>query len=346
MADKTVPLLRALAGDRRIPPPIWLMRQAGRYLPEYREIRRGATNFLDLCFTPELAIEVTLQPIRRFAMDAAILFSDILVIPHALGQKVEFVEGTGPVLEPIRTLDEIRALSASAVHERLAPVYETVRGVAAELPDDVALIGFAGAPWTVATYMVEGGTSRNFATVKRWAYGASDEFAELIDLLVDSTADYLIEQVRNGARVIQLFDTWAGALHEDALARWCLEPTVEIARRVKAADPDVRVIAFPRGAATLYARYARAEGIDGLGIDHTLERAWAKTELQPHCTVQGNLDPIALLAGGDHMRDQAEAILDSFADGPFVFNLGHGILPETPPDNVARLIDIVRGQDR
>jgi uroporphyrinogen decarboxylase len=319
------------------------MRQAGRYLPEYREIRKNVTSFLDLCFTPELAIEVTLQPIRRFAMDAAILFSDILVIPYALGQKVDFVEGQGPVLEPVRNLDDVRGLSASAVHERLSPVYETVRGVTAELPDSVGLIGFAGAPWTVATYMVEGGTNRNFANVKRWAYGAPEEFAVLVDLLVESTAEYLIEQVRNGARVIQIFDTWAGALHEDALVRWCLEPTLELARRIKAVDPDVRVIAFPRGAATLYARYARAPEIDGLSIDSAVERAWAKAELQPHCAVQGNLDPISLLAGGDQLRDQAEAILSSFAGDPFIFNLGHGILPETPPDNVARLIDIVRG---
>ena len=322
------------------------MRQAGRYLPEYREIRKGVSSFLDLCYTPELAVEVTLQPIRRFAMDAAILFSDILVIPHALGQQVAFVEGRGPVLEPVRSVGDLRALSAAAIHDRLAPVYETVRGVASELPGGVGLIGFAGAPWTVATYMVEGGTSRNFANVKRWAYAAPEEFAQLVDLLVEATAEYLIAQTRNGARVIQLFDTWAGALHEDALVRWCLEPTLEIARRVKAADPDVRVIAFPRGAATLYAKYARAPEIDGLGIDHTVERAWAKAELQPHCTVQGNLDPIALLAGGDHMERQAEAILASFADGAFVFNLGHGILPETPPDNVARLVDIVRGRDR
>ncbi len=346
MSDEEIPLLQALAGQRRAPPPIWLMRQAGRYLPEYREIRKNVTSVLDLCFTPELAIEVTLQPIRRFAMDAAILFSDILVIPYALGQKVDFVEGTGPVLEPVRSDDDLRRLSASAVHERLAPVYETVRGVAAELPDGVGLIGFAGAPWTVATYMVEGGTSRNFANVKRWAYAAPEEFAVLVDILVDATTEYLIEQVRNGARVIQLFDTWAGALHEDALVRWCLEPTLEIARRVKATDPEVRVVAFPRGAATLYARYARASEIDGLGIDNTVERAWARAELQPHCAVQGNLDPIALLAGGDQMRWQAEAILRSFADGPFVFNLGHGILPETPPDNVARLVDIVRGWER
>ncbi len=346
MSDEEIPLMQALAGQRRAPPPIWLMRQAGRYLPEYREIRKNVTSFLDLCFTPELAIEVTLQPIRRFAMDAAILFSDILVVPYALGQKVDFVEGTGPVLEPVRSGDDLRRLSASAVHERLAPVYETVRGVAAELPDGVGLIGFAGAPWTVATYMVEGGTSRNFANVKRWAYAAPEEFAVLVDILVDATTEYLIEQVRNGARVIQLFDTWAGALHEDALVRWCLEPTLEIARRVKATYPEVRVVAFPRGAATLYARYARASEIDGLGIDNTVERAWARAELQPHCAVQGNLDPIALLAGGDQMRWQAEAILRNFADGPFVFNLGHGILPETPPDNVARLIDIVRGWDR
>ena len=200
MSDNEIPLTQTLSGQSRAPPPIWLMRQAGRYLPEYREIRKNVTSFLDLCFTPELAIEVTLQPIRRFAMDAAILFSDILVIPYALGQKVDFVEGTGPVLQPVGNIDDLRGLSVSAVHERLAPVYETVRGVAAELPDGVCLIGFAGAPWTVATYMVEGGTSRNFANVKQWAYTAPDEFAVLVDILVEATAEYLIEQVRNACR--------------------------------------------------------------------------------------------------------------------------------------------------
>lgn len=334
--------MQALAGQSRTPPPIWLMRQAGRYLPEYRKIRKNVTSFLELCFTPELAIELTLQPIRRFAMDAAILFSDILVIPYALGQKIEFVEGTGPILDPVRNVDDLRKLSLSAVQERLAPVYETVRGVSAQLPNSIGLIGFAGAPWTVATYMVEGGMSRNFANVKRWAYAAPDEFSVLVDILVETTAGYLIEQVRNGVRVIQLFDTWAGVLHEDALIRWCLEPTLELARRVKAVDTNVRVIAFPRGSATLYGKYARAPEIDGLSIDHTVERSWARAELQPNVTVQGNLDPISLLGGGDQMRRQARAILSNFSDGPFIFNLGHGILPETPPDNVARLVDIVR----
>lgn len=322
------------------------MRQAGRYLPEYREIRKRVPSFLDLCFTPEVAIEVTLQPVRRFALDAAILFSDILVIPHALGQNVDFVEGTGPVLEPVRSLDDVRRLSISAIHERLAPVYETVRGVADELPAEAALIGFAGAPWTVATYMVEGGSSRNFVDVKRWAYGAPEEFGELVDLLVDATAEYLIAQVQAGAEVVQLFDTWAGALHEDALRRWCLAPTIELARRIKSATPDVRVIAFPRGAGTHYAHYARAPEIDAVGLDQSVERAWARDELGPHAAIQGNLDPIALLAGGDQLRRQAEAILESFAGGAFVFNLGHGILPETPPDNVGRLVDIVHGWDR
>ena len=342
MINNEIPLIQALTGQECTPAPIWLMRQAGRYLPEYRDIRKSVTSFLDLCFTPELAIEVTLQPVRRFALDAAILFSDILVVPYALGQKIEFVEGKGPILDPVRNIDDLKFLSTTDVQDKLMPVYKTVRGVVAELPDGVGLIGFAGAPWTVATYMVEGGTSRNFANVKRWAYSAPDEFAELVNILIEATAEYLIGQVRNGARVIQLFDTWAGVLHEDALIRWCLEPTLQLVRRIKAVEPNVYVIVFPRGASTQYRKYACAPEIDALSIDHTVEGAWARTELQPYSTVQGNLDPIALLAGGNHMRDQANGILRNFSRGPFIFNLGHGILPDTPPDNVAQLVDIVR----
>ena len=261
-SEKT--LLRALKGETAISPPIWLMRQAGRYLPEYRVIRAKAKNFLELCFTPDLAVEVTLQPIRRYGFDAAILFSDILVVPHALGQRVWFEEGVGPRLEPLRRTEALVGLSVDGLHETLAPVYETLRRLRAELPEQTALIGFAGAPWTVASYMIEGGTSKDFAVAKTWAYRAPDEFALIIDLLVESTSNYLIGQVEAGAEVLQLFDSWAGVWPEAALRRWCLQPVAEIVRRVKAAHPDVPVILFPRGAGTLYEAFAGDAGAEGL----------------------------------------------------------------------------------
>ena len=335
-------LLRALKGETVIPPPIWLMRQAGRYLPEYRAIRTEAKNFLDLCFTPDLAVEVTLQPIRRYGFDAAILFSDILVVPHALGQRVWFEEGIGPRLEPLRRSQDLVRLSADGLHEALAPVYETLRRLRAELPEQTALIGFAGAPWTVASYMIEGGTSKDFATAKTWAYRAPDEFAPIIDLLVESTSDYLIAQVEAGAEVLQLFDSWAGVWPEAALRRWCLEPAAEIIRRVKAAHPDVPVILFPRGAGALYEVFANEAGAEGLGLDTTVPLTWARERLQGSVTLQGNLDPLLLVAGGAAMDQAVARILDTLGAGPFIFNLGHGITPETPPEHVERLVYQVR----
>jgi uroporphyrinogen decarboxylase len=335
-------LLRALKGETAIPPPIWLMRQAGRYLPEYRAIRAKAKNFLDLCFTPELAVEVTLQPIRRYGFDAAILFSDILVVPHALGQRVWFEEGAGPRLEPLRRSQDLARLSADGLHESLAPVYETLRRLRAELPERTALIGFAGAPWTVASYMIEGRTSKDFATAKTWAYRAPDEFAPIIDLLVESTSDYLIAQVEAGAEVLQLFDSWAGVWPEAALRRWCLEPAAEIVRRVKTAHPDVPIILFPRGAGALYEAFAGEAGAAGLGLDTTVPLAWAHECLQSSVTLQGNLDPLLLVAGGAAMDQAVARILDTLGAGPFIFNLGHGITPETPPEHVERLVSQVR----
>lgn len=337
------PLIRALRGEVGIPPPLWLMRQAGRYLPEYRALRQQAGSFLDLCYNPAMAAEVTLQPVTRFAMDAAILFSDILVIPDALGAGVIFVEGEGPRLTPLRNSDDIEALQQDRVGDHLAPVYETVERVAAALPDDAALIGFAGAPWTVATYMIEGGGSRDFAATRNWALSEPESFQRLIDILVAATVEYLIGQVRHGAEVLQVFDSWAGVLPENEFRRWAIAPMKAIAEGVRAAYPQTLIIGFPRGAGVMMRDYVMETGVDGIGIDSALPAKWAAMALQPHCAVQGNLDPICLLHGGERMIAEITAILKTLAGGPFIFNLGHGILPKTPPGHVAALVEIVRG---
>ena len=318
------------------------MRQAGRYLPEYRATRAKAKTFLELCLTPDLAVEVTLQPIRRFGFDAAILFCDILVVPHALGQKVWFEEGVGPKLEPVRRVEDLGKLRGEDIHEPLAPVYETVRRLRTELSAGTALIGFAGAPWTVASYMVEGGSSKDHAVAKTWAYRAPEEFQELIDLLVDATSTYLIAQVEAGAEVLQIFDSWAGVWPEDALRRWCLAPAREIVRRIKAAYPDVPVILFPRGVGAMYESFALDSGADALSLDTTVPLDWARDCLQGRVVLQGNLDPLLVVAGGAALRDDAAKILDTLGRGPFIFNLGHGITPEAPPENVATLVEQIR----
>ena len=317
------------------------MRQAGRYLPEYREVRSSVPGFLDLCLTPKLAAEVTLQPIRRFAMDAAIVFSDILMVPFGLGQTVEFQEG--PILKPVRNQADIARLDAGKFAQRLEPVYETLRLVRAALPKTCGLIGFAGSPWTVATYMAEGGTSRDFFAVKSWAFTNADEFQALIDLLIESTARHLIAQVEAGADALQLFDTWAGVLPEAFARRFVVAPTRAIAARVKAAHPDVPIIGFPRGLGVLYRDYALETGVDAVSLDAGVPIGWAVQELQSRCCVQGNLDPQILVAGGEVLRSETRRIIAGFAGGPFVFNLGHGILPQTPPEHVAELTRLVRG---
>jgi len=339
------PLIAALQRHATPHVPIWLMRQAGRYLPEYREVRARVKTFLELCFTPELAVEVTLQPIRRFPLDAAIIFSDILVVPHALGQRVSFEEGQGPVLAPVRSRDEIRQLSLARLEETLAPVGTAIAAVRRELPPTVALFGFAGAPWTVASYMVEGNGGSDFALAKTWAYREPESFGVLIDLLVDATSDYLLQQVEAGADVLQIFDSWAGVLSSAALERWALQPTAKIVRRVKAKHPDIPIVVFPRSIGASYARYARECGCDGLSLDTTVAPAWAAS-LQSQVAMQGNLDPLALVAGGDAMREEAAGILEQLGNGPFVFNLGHGILPQTPPEHVAALCELVHGWKR
>ena len=322
------------------------MRQAGRYLPEYRAIREKVGGFLELCYTPELAVEVTLQPIRRYGFDAAILFSDILVVPDALGQAVRFEEGVGPRLEALTCAADLDSLEPGPVLERLGPVLETVRGLASALPGETTLIGFAGAPWTVATYMIEGGSSRDFAAVKGWAYREPDSFQRLIDTLVEATTGYLLGQVEAGAEVLQIFDSWAGALPASEMRRWSLEPMARIVAGVKARHPQVPVILFPRGVGLGYLDFAEASGADGLSIDAGVPLQWARDRLQSHVAVQGNLDPVRLLAGGEGLQREVVAILDALSGGPFVFNLGHGILPETPPETVEALVATVRGETR
>ena len=336
------PLLRVLGGEIRSPPPLWLMRQAGRYLPEYRALRTKAASVLDFCFTPELAVEATLQPIRRFGFDGAILFSDILVVPHALGQAVRFAEGHGPLLQPIRSAGDMDRLSAAGLQDRLAPVFETLRHLSAALPAEATLIGFAGAPWTVASYMIEGAGGSDFLNARRMAYEAPDLFARLIDLLVESTIGYLSAQIMAGAETLQIFDSWSGALAEPERRIWSLEPLTRITRRLKALHPQVPIILFPRGAGLLYGDFARLSGAAALSLDSGLPLDWAAAELQPHLALQGNLDPILLLAGGEALDRETDRILEILGRGPFVFNLGHGILPETPIANVERLVERVR----
>jgi uroporphyrinogen decarboxylase len=334
--------LRALAGDVQAVPPIWLMRQAGRYLPEYRALRAEAGSFLDLCYDPPKAAEVTLQPIRRFGFDAAILFADILLIPQALGQDLRFAEGEGPVLEPIRDGKSLAGLSLEGLHKSLEPIYETVERVRGALDNTTALIGFAGAPWTVATYMVEGGGSRNFEHTKAWAFSDPETFGQLIDMITEATIAYLSRQIDAGAEAVQLFDTWASALPEMGFARWCIEPAQHIVSALRETYPDVPVIGFPRGAGVALIDYAARTGVQGIGLDSAVPAAWARQEIQSQCTVQGNLDPLMLVAGGTAMTNEVRRIVKAFKNGPFVFNLGHGILPHTPPDHVAELVTAVR----
>ena len=319
------------------------MRQAGRYLPEYKKVRAGAGNFLDLCYNSELAAEVTLQPVRRFALDAAIVFSDILVIPHALGQTVEFHEGVGPVLDPIKTANEISSLDTSRVKDHLQPVYETLSLVRKGLPEDVALIGFAGAPWTIATYMIEGGGSRDYAKTKSWAFGDPATFSDLFAVLEESIANHLVAQVDAGAQALQIFDSWAGLLPDGAFQTWCVESIGRIVSRVKASKPDVPIIVFPRLAGVRYKDFLKMDGIAALSLDQTMSREWARDNLQSELAVQGNLDPVYLVKGGDTLTQEARKILQTFGQKPFVFNLGHGVMQTTPPDHVAELCDFVAG---
>ncbi len=311
-------------------------------MPEYNETRKKAGGFLNLCYTPELAAEVTLQPIRRFGMDAAIIFSDILVIPHALGINVEYHEGKGPLLTTTRNLSEINKLNTKNISEKLSPVGEAIKIVARELPKQTALIGFAGAPWTVATYMIEGGSSKNFEEAKKLAYTEPKTFKRMLGIIIDATSEYLSMQINSGAEVIQIFDSWAGVLTEDEFKKWVIKPTSEIVKTIKEKHPQVKIIGFPKGAGLLYKQYIKNTRIDAVGMDINLPLKWAKQNLQKKIPVQGNLDPVLLASDKEAACRQAERIINNFSGGPHIFNLGHGILPHTPVDNVKALIDTVR----
>lgn len=338
--------LKPFCGEALDIPPVWLMRQAGRYLPEYRATRTDAGGFLDLCYNPPLATEVTLQPIRRYGFDAAILFSDILVIPHAIGQHVRFVEGEGPRLDPIADEAGLAALNPDRLHSHLAPVYETVARLRQDLPKETALIGFCGAPWTVATYMVAGRGTQDQAPARLWAYGNPEGFKKLIDLLVDSSIEYLSRQAEAGAEVLQIFDTWAGALPDEQMEKWVIEPTQRMVSALNTRHPDVPIIGFARGAGASAKRYAQATGIDGMGCDTAQSLGFVRSEFADNDrpVLQGNLDPLLLVAGGDQLDRRVDQIVETMAGIPFVFNLGHGIVPQTPPEHVDRLVKRVRMQ--
>lgn len=337
-------LLSALKKSNQAVPPVWLMRQAGRYLPEYNAVRKNAGSFLDLCYTPELASEVTLQPIRRFDFDASIIFSDILVIPHALGMRLDYVNGEGPKLQKIETADDVKTLTIDGAVKKLSPVMEALKLVKKELPETTTLIGFAGAPWTVAAYMIEGSGSKDFATARGFAYQEAKAFKEILEILVEVTSEYLIEQVNNGAEVVQIFDSWAGMVPGECFKHWVLEPTKKIVSNVKKKHPNLPVIGFPKGAGIQYENFVKETGIDGVSIDYSVPLKWAAETLQKHVCIQGNLDP-ALLANGDEkiIRAEVKKIKELLGNGPHIFNLGHGILPHTPIKNVEILLDAVRG---
>jgi len=324
------------------PPPIWLMRQAGRYLPEYREIRARAASFLDFCYTPKLAVEATLQPITRFGFDAAILFSDILVVPDALGQKVSFESGEGPRLEPMVTEADFAKLPQQIDLGKLAPVLETVERVKAALPQQIAFIGFCGAPWTVASYMIAGKGTPDQAPARLFAYRQRALFQKLIDLLVSASIDYLSAQIKAGVDAVQIFDSWAGVLPAPEFERWCLAPTKAIISGLRTLHPNVKIIAFPRGATTHLPAFATQSGADAIGLDTAADPVWAATSIGQNMVLQGNLDPLALIAGGKALEEATRYIITSLRGRRYIFNLGHGILPETPIEHVEHLLKILR----
>ena len=342
VASLAKPLVATVMGERHPRPPMWIMRQAGRYLPEYRELRSKADRFLDLCYSPSLAAEVTMQPLRRFDLDAAILFSDILVIPDALGQKVSFVEGEGPRLEPV-TPGQIKTFKPEKVVGHLGVVLDTLSRVEAALSPEKALIGFCGSPWTVATYMIGGKGSPDQAAAKTFAWREPEAFAHLLEVLIEASSAYLIAQLKGGADVVQLFESWAGNLDDQAFIRWVIEPNRKIVEKVRAAVPGAPIIGFPRGAGSLFQDFAGLTGISMVGLDTAIPPRRADDVLRAGFGVQGNLDPLRLLAGGKQMEDRTAEIIGALKDRPHVFNLGHGILPDTPIEHVGRLVEIVKG---
>lgn len=349
----SVQTLAARAGSRRFlkpfvgevvsPPPIWLMRQAGRYLPEYRETRSQAGGFLDLCYSPKLACEVTLQPIRRYGFDAAILFSDILVVPDALGQPVSFVEGEGPRLDPITDASGLTKLDVGNTAQKFAIVWETVQRLRQDLPSETALIGFCGAPWTVATYMVGGRGSVDQAAARSLAYQQPDVFRKLIDILVDTSVVYLSGQVKSGADVLQIFDSWAGSLADNEFERWVVAPTQAIVAKLRELHPDVPIIGFPRGADVASADFVERTLVNGISCNTSMPLShMARIADHTNAVVQGNLDPLLLVAGGAALEARVAETISAMQGKRFIFNLGHGIVPQTPPEHVARLVELVR----
>jgi uroporphyrinogen decarboxylase len=335
-------LMRVLDGQTLSPPPIWLMRQAGRYLPEYREVRAKQPDFINFCLNPEAAAEVTFQPIRRYGLDASIVFADILLIPHGLGQKVWFEKGEGPKLEPIG-LDDLSRLSIERSREVLQPVMETLKILRSGLPQETTLIGFCGAPWTVATYMIEGGGSKDRFTARSLAWAQPEKFDALMDLLADASAAYLTDQVRAGADVVKIFDSWADGLPDPLFDRVVIRPTRRIIERLRADGVSAPVIGFPKGSGPQMVRYAEQTGVNCLSLDHGVDTQWAASALPKTLPVQGQLDPAVLHAGGAALDSEIDRLLSAWAGRPYVFNLGHGIHLDTPPENVTRLIERVRG---
>ncbi|HEY1606169.1 MAG TPA: uroporphyrinogen decarboxylase [Allosphingosinicella sp.] len=340
MTGSTKPLLAVLRGKKPEKSPIWLMRQAGRYLPEYRALRATKGGFLALATDPAAAAEATLQPIRRFGFDGAILFSDILMIPFALGQDLRFEAGEGPRLSPPLAESALSSLTPDSA--RLEPVYRTVEKVAASLPAETTFLGFAGSPWTVSTYMVAGQGSREQAEARRYAYRDPAAFQDMIDRIAAATIDYLSGQIHAGVEAVQLFDSWAGSLAPAQFERWVIAPTARIVAGLKALHPDVPVIGFPKGAGGKLPAYARETGVDAIGLDETVDPAWAHAFLPENMPVQGNLDPLALIAGGEALERAVEGILSRLAGRPHIFNLGHGILPDTPIAHIEQLLQLVR----
>lgn len=337
-------LLQVLEGESIFPPPVWLMRQAGRYLPEYRATRKTAKDFLSLCYNPDLAVEVTMQPIRRFGFDAAIMFSDILVIPDALDRNVHFVTGEGPKMDPIDPAG-IDALKTESFLNHLAPVFETLKRLRVELPDETTLLGFCGAPWTVATYMIAGHGTPDQAPARLFAYEHETAFLKLLDILADMSAQYLIAQIDAGADAVQIFDSWAGVLGEEDFEKYAVRPVKRIIDQVRAERPDAKIIAFAKGAGILLQNYRSRVGSDAIGLDWSVPLSFAK-ELQKQGAVQGNLDPMLMVAGGESLDKGVDRIMAELSDGPLIFNLGHGITPQADPENVTRLLNRVRGYQR
>ena len=334
--------IQALDGQSNKIPPLWMMRQAGRYLPEYREIRATVPTFLDFCYSPKLATEATLQPIRRFGFDAAILFSDILVVPDALGQKVSFEQGEGPRLPPISDAAGLAALKQDIDLEKLSPVFEAIDRIKSALPSETSLIGFCGAPWTVASYMIAGKGTPDQKPARLFAFQNPELFQKLIDLLVRASIDYLERQFKAGVESVQIFDSWAGVLPQTEFEKWCLKPILAIVEGLKARVPHARIIAFPRGVGSHLEAFAGQAAINALSLDTSADLGWVAREIQPKKTVQGNLDPFALIAGGSALDQSIDRIKQAFGGKPYIFNLGHGILPETPIAHVERLVARVR----